>query len=883
MKLQLDQLESCVQTLSSESTSRVKKLREDLVRDIDIMITQKIPDASASNDGMDEIKESLENIKSSMTKSVTIRREAIFLEKMYFSSIDQRERTVDSAEEGTFQWVFNATETHMSQRGWASSQDPVELREVEYVFEEGDYVFEDGDSVFEEGGYVFEGEELERQTQARDLFIAWLHSGNGVFHISGKAGSGKSTLMKFLCSQRRTEIELSKWAKAQGKELVFAPFYFWRSNNELQMSLDGLYRSILFVMLKKCPELTPILFPAQWKWLEHNSEDMPPDFVTSSVVEEAFQTLTTKKTFPNHRFCLFIDGLDEYHGETLEHVKLVERLQLWADGGNIKICASSRPYLEYENLALPSTQRIHLHDLTRHDIYRFSRQMMEKDINFKQISDSYLGLVYRIATMSEGIFLWARLVVNSLLIGMMRHDNVRTLEKKLEIVPRKLNDLYRQLLESLDDDDRERAIKMLLLTVHNPLGRLLNSMMYTWIDDLADPDFPCLNGTEIPSWPSAEKITEDAQCQIRGLTKGLLETTSITESWLRSHTKVREVQFFHRTVRDFVVDQLESMQQSEEYCDLFKVDTYYRLRLAEMIASDEEYNDDYFAWIIYHCKNSSEKIFPKGLSLSIIDGFYNVMSSINSARPDGSMGTFSGCSISFHNSRLHTGHMSFIHLAAYTGQREYVMREIEKDPRLLKEMDGMTILASAMIGLHVDFARDLVERGCSLVETICILLERLRFHNSNDISIPVWLAVLIQDVGNGITAPGWEVHFDLLDFLLGDQRVKAKNCIFLLSKIVPGPVTHFITLKQIIEQSRPVNMDRLLSNLQQNDGNSSIKTIERHHSDAVFRESPRKLSPDDQILDIKPYRLVEGKPILLMAVFCDDFKVRGQLSMLRVF
>jgi hypothetical protein len=47
---------------------------------------------------------------------------------------------------------------------------------------------------------------------ARELFINWLSSGDGIFHISGKLGSGKSTLMKFLHNHRRTKTELKKWA-----------------------------------------------------------------------------------------------------------------------------------------------------------------------------------------------------------------------------------------------------------------------------------------------------------------------------------------------------------------------------------------------------------------------------------------------------------------------------------------------------------------------------------------------------------------------------------------------------------------------------------------------------------------------------------------------
>jgi hypothetical protein len=41
--------------------------------------------------------------------------------------------------------------------------------------------------------------------QRRDMpsFPAWLRSGHGMFWITGKAGSGKSTLVKFLCNQPR--------------------------------------------------------------------------------------------------------------------------------------------------------------------------------------------------------------------------------------------------------------------------------------------------------------------------------------------------------------------------------------------------------------------------------------------------------------------------------------------------------------------------------------------------------------------------------------------------------------------------------------------------------------------------------------------------------
>ena len=57
-----------------------------------------------------------------------------------------------------------------------------------------------------------------------DNFIEWLTSGDSDFWISGKAGSGKSTLMKFISHHATTVHALGKWAGA--KILVMANFYF---------------------------------------------------------------------------------------------------------------------------------------------------------------------------------------------------------------------------------------------------------------------------------------------------------------------------------------------------------------------------------------------------------------------------------------------------------------------------------------------------------------------------------------------------------------------------------------------------------------------------------------------------------------------------------
>jgi hypothetical protein len=95
--------------------------------------------------------------------------------------------------------------------------DNDQSEEDEHQSEDSDHESEDSDDdqSDEEDEDEDEDEEYknyETKHHAREVFINWLSSGEGIFHISGKLGSGKSTLMKFLFSHCRTKTELRKWA-----------------------------------------------------------------------------------------------------------------------------------------------------------------------------------------------------------------------------------------------------------------------------------------------------------------------------------------------------------------------------------------------------------------------------------------------------------------------------------------------------------------------------------------------------------------------------------------------------------------------------------------------------------------------------------------------
>jgi hypothetical protein len=80
--------------------------------------------------------------------------------------------------------------------------------------------------------------------------------------VSGKAGSGKSTLMRYIYDQKQTKEFLKMWASP--RKPTIASFFFWNSGTLEQRSQSGLLRALLYETLNAHRELVPIVLPWQW-------------------------------------------------------------------------------------------------------------------------------------------------------------------------------------------------------------------------------------------------------------------------------------------------------------------------------------------------------------------------------------------------------------------------------------------------------------------------------------------------------------------------------------------------------------------------------------------------------------------------------------------
>jgi len=85
-------------------------------------------------------------------------------------------------------------------------------------------------------------------------------SESSLYWFTGKAGSGKSTLMKFMTNNTLTEYLLQRW-ESYLLPVVTSAFSFWNSSSEIQMSRIGVLRTLLYEALSKRQDHIPIVAP----------------------------------------------------------------------------------------------------------------------------------------------------------------------------------------------------------------------------------------------------------------------------------------------------------------------------------------------------------------------------------------------------------------------------------------------------------------------------------------------------------------------------------------------------------------------------------------------------------------------------------------------
>jgi hypothetical protein len=379
----------------------------------------------------------------------------------------------------------------------------------------------------------------------------WLKEGDGVYWINGKAGSGKTTLMKHIFDDSRTRKYLVNWSGDEPQ--CVATFFFWNSGSREQRSQAGLLRSILFQVLEACPELAPILMPQTWatKYSKCLKGEDNIDLSTESwhlrTLKAAFKSFIEQKEIPL-KTCLLIDGLDEFDGDHEEIASLFKGI---ASSKSVKVCLSSRPLVIFRE-AFSSCQSLRLQDLTFSDIRLFVSERFSQNESFQRLADrepEYSStFIKETVEKADGVFIWVQIVVRSLLNGIRNRDSVHELLIRLRELPKEIEPLYQHLLSRIEPiylPWASRAVQLLRLyhrLSDNHHIEYLNVRRFYFAMSTNSK----FSEIETLSSDLLAKRCEDIEVQLAARCAGLVEISR------HSNREDASIKWFHRTARDFI-------------------------------------------------------------------------------------------------------------------------------------------------------------------------------------------------------------------------------------------------------------------------------------------------------------------------------------------
>jgi len=345
-----------------------------------------------------------------------------------------------------------------------------------------------------------------------------LHQHHGFLWINGKPGAGKSTLMKFAhgyADRERPEHE------------ILVSFFFNARGDDLERSTIGMYRALLFHLLKEAADL-------QMVWGEFHSSSGYQSQYPAWTIELLRELLSAAiARLGQRRLKCFIDALDECDEEQIrEMIVFFEQLGQNAieNGNQLYICFASR---HYPTIDIRSGRQLILEDEHGHDedLAKYVQSHLRAGKG-KYVDEIKMSIREK----ANGVFMWAVLVIDILNKEFLR-GRIFAVRKRLQEIPAKLSDLFKDMLRRNCDNMTDLLLCLQwILFARRPLKREeFYFAMVAGLDPVPE---------NMIEWNSERVTTDDMNRFVLNSSKGLAELTK---------SKMPTVQFIHESVRDFLI------------------------------------------------------------------------------------------------------------------------------------------------------------------------------------------------------------------------------------------------------------------------------------------------------------------------------------------
>lgn len=258
-----------------------------------------------------------------------------------------------------------------------------------------------------------------------DSFLDWLNGNGGLYWISGKPGSGKSVLMKYLTSNFKQSLT------PDNASVVALSFWFWEAaHTDLERNMLGCLKSLLWQILQH-PEHCDAIIIA----IKHNLSFEWTKKRLCDAINAALEIMLDA----NVQVLFFLDGLDECGSDAKEVMDFaINSAKRFA---KVKLCVSSRPEPIFQ-LRLDNYPRLKMQDLNRPDVLAIIEQDLIDAPQFASLpheQEELDSLKNELVIDAQGVLLWVRIVTRDLLQGIAEGDDFSELRVRLEHLPAELD------------------------------------------------------------------------------------------------------------------------------------------------------------------------------------------------------------------------------------------------------------------------------------------------------------------------------------------------------------------------------------------------------------------------------------------------------------
>ncbi|CAI4214493.1 unnamed protein product [Parascedosporium putredinis] len=393
-------------------------------------------------------------------------------------------------------------------------------------------------------------------------YFKWLAEGGNMFAISGKPGSGKTVLMNALTSR----------ARKRNTDHIVMHHFFNNRRSTVEYSLDGFLRSVLSQALRQEPTLFATTVVEEWRCVSRaglgNDDDdgvarggeNPARWTTRSL-KRAVRNLLREGSL-RFKFLIYIDAIDELQDDA----GVWGLIGLLVDAAhpefptNLKICFSTRD--------IPATQLrtkmagFRLDSRNESDITNFINARWESEASLRPLTTEMVNLKRGIIHKADGIFLWARLALDRVLLAARDGATVKELQDTIKDIPSELEGMFDVLLSHISDRYLEESNTMfgIVLTAVRPLT--LNEFRLAMA--LAGAEESVSSHRDFQTSNTVVRDDEAMVRRLRARCGGLLEVSarydSLGDPVLRNtgnHVNSGIVQFIHQSVKDFLAKHRE--------------------------------------------------------------------------------------------------------------------------------------------------------------------------------------------------------------------------------------------------------------------------------------------------------------------------------------